>query len=105
MTRIRNVKTWLNTPAKPNRRWIVLVSAITGGINNVTLARRLDRIEARLAALEAEPEPAKDGVIGVDVDTYGDVPEVPRRVSMLACPHGVPNFGPECPVCDTAANQ
>ncbi|SKI79279.1 Uncharacterised protein [Mycobacteroides abscessus subsp. massiliense] len=24
-----------------------------------------------------------------------------RRVSMLACPHNVPNFGPECPTCDS----
>jgi len=23
-----------------------------------------------------------------------------RRVSMLACPHNVPNFGPPCPICD-----
>jgi hypothetical protein len=22
------------------------------------------------------------------------------RVSMLACPHNVPNFGPSCPICD-----
>jgi hypothetical protein len=22
------------------------------------------------------------------------------RVSQLACPHNVPNFGPSCPVCD-----
>ncbi len=23
-----------------------------------------------------------------------------RRVSQLACPHNVPNFGPDCPICD-----
>lgn len=28
-----------------------------------------------------------------------------RRVTMLACPHNVPNFGPECPICDTASVQ
>ena len=28
-----------------------------------------------------------------------------RRVSMLACPHNVPNFGPECPICDVASIQ
>lgn len=28
-----------------------------------------------------------------------------RRVSMLACPHNVPNFGPECPICDIASVQ
>ena len=28
-----------------------------------------------------------------------------RRVSMLACPHNVPNFGPECPICDVATVQ
>lgn len=28
-----------------------------------------------------------------------------RRVSMLACPHNVPNFGPECPICDTESVQ
>lgn len=22
------------------------------------------------------------------------------RVSQFACPHNVPNFGPECPICD-----
>lgn len=26
-----------------------------------------------------------------------------HRVSMLACPHNVPNFGPCCPICDTAS--
>jgi hypothetical protein len=28
-----------------------------------------------------------------------------RRVSMLACPHNVPNFGPACPICDVASAQ
>ncbi len=28
-----------------------------------------------------------------------------RRMSMLACPHNVPNFGPECPICDVASVQ
>lgn len=23
-----------------------------------------------------------------------------HRVSLLACPHNVPNFGPSCPICD-----
>lgn len=23
-----------------------------------------------------------------------------RRVSLMACPHNVPNFGPSCPICD-----
>ena len=23
-----------------------------------------------------------------------------HRVSLLACPHNVPNFGPPCPICD-----
>lgn len=101
MTRIRNmvrnVTAWLNTPTKPNKRWAALLSLTLGGISGFTRARRLDRIEARLAALEAKPEPVK-----ADVPAE---PEVPRRVSMLACPHGVPNFGPECPVCDGAANR
>lgn len=22
------------------------------------------------------------------------------RVSLMACPHNIPNFGPSCPVCD-----
>lgn len=26
-----------------------------------------------------------------------------RRMSMLACPHNVPNFGPDCPICDADA--
>ena len=30
---------------------------------------------------------------------------VERRVSMLACPHNVPNFGPECPICDISSIQ
>lgn len=28
-----------------------------------------------------------------------------RRVTMLACPHNVPNFGPECPICDVGSVQ
>ena len=28
-----------------------------------------------------------------------------RRVSMLACPHNVPNFGPSCGICDVASVQ
>lgn len=28
-----------------------------------------------------------------------------HRVTMLACPHNVPNFGPACPICDYASIQ
>jgi hypothetical protein len=28
-----------------------------------------------------------------------------RRVSALACPHNVPNFGAPCPICDTESIQ
>ena len=52
MARIRRVKVWRNTAARANRRWIVLASALVGGVSNVRLARRLDRMEARLAAVE-----------------------------------------------------
>lgn len=32
--------------------------------------------------------------------TYVQYVAPPPKVSQLACPHGVPNFGPDCSICD-----
>lgn len=36
----------------------------------------------------------------MDVKRIAQEVESERRASALACPHNVPNFGPDCPVCD-----
>ena len=61
---------------------------------------KLETRDGTTISIEMCPEPKC-----VLADGHPPGKHAERRVSMLACVHNIPNFGPECPICDFATTR